>query len=72
MLETEYKSDKEKLVEIIRGKTDTECTRLLVEMTRLKLQQPDVKSVKVTKDIGRNDKCPCGSGRKFKKCCMLK
>ena len=20
--------------------------------------------------IGRNDKCPCGSGRKFKKCCM--
>lgn len=19
---------------------------------------------------GRNDKCPCGSGRKFKKCCM--
>jgi hypothetical protein len=21
--------------------------------------------------IGRNDPCPCGSGRKFKKCCML-
>nr|WP_275663778.1 SEC-C metal-binding domain-containing protein [Vibrio chagasii] len=20
--------------------------------------------------IGRNDKCPCGSGMKFKKCCM--
>lgn len=20
--------------------------------------------------IGRNAKCPCGSGRKFKKCCM--
>lgn len=20
------------------------------------------------KDIGRNDPCPCGSGRKFKKC----
>ncbi|MBK6972996.1 MAG: SEC-C domain-containing protein [Sterolibacteriaceae bacterium] len=20
--------------------------------------------------IGRNDPCPCGSGRKFKKCCM--
>jgi len=19
--------------------------------------------------IGRNDQCPCGSGRKFKKCC---
>jgi preprotein translocase subunit SecA len=21
------------------------------------------------KDIGRNDPCPCGSGRKYKKCC---
>ena len=20
--------------------------------------------------IGRNDPCPCGSGRKYKKCCM--
>jgi hypothetical protein len=25
--------------------------------------------VKKTTDIGRNDPCPCGSGRKFKKCC---
>lgn len=22
--------------------------------------------------IGRNDRCPCGSGKKYKKCCMLK
>src|SRR3989344_6401854 len=22
--------------------------------------------------IGRNDSCPCGSGRKYKKCCMSK
>jgi peptide deformylase len=22
--------------------------------------------------IGRNDQCPCGSGRKYKKCCLLK
>jgi len=20
--------------------------------------------------VGRNDPCPCGSGKKFKKCCM--
>ena len=20
--------------------------------------------------IGRNDKCPCGSGKKYKKCCL--
>jgi len=23
------------------------------------------------KDIGRNDPCPCGSGKKFKKCCLI-
>jgi len=22
--------------------------------------------------VGRNDPCPCGSGKKYKKCCMLK
>jgi hypothetical protein len=22
--------------------------------------------------IGRNDPCPCGSGKKFKKCCIAK
>jgi len=24
------------------------------------------------RDVGRNDPCPCGSGRKFKKCCLRK
>ena len=23
----------------------------------------------VSKHIGRNDPCPCGSGKKYKKCC---
>lgn len=22
--------------------------------------------------VGRNEKCPCGSGKKFKKCCLVK
>ena len=22
--------------------------------------------------VGRNDPCPCGSGKKYKKCCMAK
>ena len=22
--------------------------------------------------IGRNDPCPCGSGKKYKQCCLLK
>ena len=26
--------------------------------------------VRVTKKAGPNDPCPCGSGKKYKKCCM--
>ncbi|MBQ3640464.1 SEC-C domain-containing protein [bacterium] len=42
-------------------------------MTRVTVKE----EAKETKDIdfsnvGRNDKCPCGSGKKYKNCCMLK
>ena len=30
------------------------------------VQQPYVRA---TAKIGRNDPCPCGSGKKYKKCC---
>ena len=30
------------------------------------------KPKKVEPKIGRNDPCPCGSGKKYKKCCWLK
>ena len=30
---------------------------------------PDNKTVKKDDHIGRNDDCPCGSGKKYKKCC---
>lgn len=30
------------------------------------------KPVKTTRKVGPNDPCPCGSGKKYKKCCMLK
>jgi len=26
--------------------------------------------VEFLEKLGRNDPCPCGSGKKFKKCCM--
>jgi len=28
--------------------------------------------VRATPKVGRNDPCPCGSGKKFKKCCLNK
>ncbi|MCP8321802.1 MAG: SEC-C domain-containing protein, partial [archaeon] len=33
-------------------------------------ESPRKQSAKVSgKKIGRNDPCPCGSGKKYKKCC---
>ncbi|MCY2987047.1 MAG: SEC-C metal-binding domain-containing protein [Planctomycetota bacterium] len=33
---------------------------------------PGKRSNAKTKRVGRNDPCPCGSGKKYKKCCMRK
>jgi len=30
-----------------------------------------VRPVKVAPKVGRNDPCPCGSGKKYKKCCGM-
>ena len=35
------------------------------------MNKPVLSIGRVTK-IGRNEKCPCGSGKKYKKCCMGK
>ncbi|MBU1685704.1 SEC-C domain-containing protein [Patescibacteria group bacterium] len=42
--------------------------RLQQYITRVKtkLTRPQLKRMK----IGRNDPCTCGSGKKFKQCCM--
>ncbi|RKN62008.1 hypothetical protein D7M11_35130 [Paenibacillus ginsengarvi] len=31
-----------------------------------------VGGIQLNKKIGRNDPCPCGSGNKYKKCCLAK
>jgi uncharacterized protein len=41
-----------------------ECIEVIVRSARADPRQP-VRSAK----IGRNEPCPCGSGKKFKKCC---
>lgn len=42
--------------------------------TRERLYKEQKKAHTVVKDkkIGRNDPCPCGSGKKYKQCCMKK
>jgi len=36
------------------------------------LEGPVAQPIKSDQKVGRNDKCPCGSGKKYKKCCMIK
>lgn len=61
----------------LNGHTPKEFRRLLGERDDL-LLIPEGKLdwasplVRLSSTIGRNDPCPCGSGRKFKKCCMAK
>ena len=38
----------------------------------IEMVEPVQPIVKEGKEPGRNDPCPCGSGKKYKKCCALK
>jgi preprotein translocase subunit SecA len=69
--------DKEKLYyNMVAAKAEwlyelTEWDELLTEERRKELYREQRNSSTVVKDkkIGRNDPCPCGSGKKYKKCC---
>lgn len=50
-------------------KQDLERSRLREEEESWRAA-PDEPRVNPFKGVGRNDPCPCGSGRKFKKCCL--
>ena len=63
------KLDEKKLSDLgkrARSKEDVESEEKLVKDTE------KVEPIKADQDIGRNDPCPCGSGKKYKKCCALK
>ena len=49
-----------------RSKDDVEAEEDLVKKTE------KVEPLKADKAPGRNDPCPCGSGKKYKKCCGAK
>lgn len=46
--------------------------KLLATGARLHDDPENEPYIRSTKKIGRNDPCPCGSGKKFKHCCMNK
>ena len=39
------------------------------DITDLEILLNPLKTIVAEKKVGRNDPCPCGSGKKYKKCC---
>lgn len=58
---------------ILKGWTSKEVFEKYEKPALLPLpENPFVFSDPAVKEIGRNDSCPCGSGKKYKKCCLEK
>ena len=51
---------------ILKGHTPNEAVKMHESHEKDKTNIIDMKS---RKKIGRNDPCPCGSGKKYKRCC---
>lgn len=43
----------------------------MMKVVTIKDEAKEIEGIDFSK-VGRNDKCPCGSGKKFKNCCMQK
>ncbi len=56
----------EELAKKARSKEDVEAEEKLLKETE------KVKPIAGTGEPNRNDPCPCGSGKKYKKCCGVK
>ena len=44
---------------------------IIGEVKSDKKNKPEAMQVTKRMKIGRNDKCPCNSGKKYKKCCLV-
>ena len=68
---SEFKKEAFTLFEILLEKIKTDVLKFLLNMNLVFSDKTTDKVPPVEKNrkVGRNDKCPCGSGKKFKHCC---
>lgn len=52
-----------------RGEAEQEAQRRMRQVTTNRDQGSEPPQPRTVTKIGRNDPCPCGSGKKYKKCC---
>ena len=70
---SEFKKEAFTLFEILLDKIKLEIIKFLINLNVVISEEKKEKSEKIdinpeNKKVGRNDKCPCGSGKKFKHC----
>jgi len=73
----EYKSEGHKMFQKLLSQIETTVANTILKVTveekpAQPVGVPSRQSSQQTKKVGRNDPCPCGSGKKYKKCCYPK
>ena len=68
---SEFKKEAFTLFEILLDKVKTDIIKFLLNMNLVLSNDNKEKKepVESNRKVGRNDKCPCGSGKKYKHCC---
>ena len=70
---SEFKKEAFALFEILLDKVKTDVIKFLLNMNLVfnnnEEKGQEKKHLETNQKIGRNEKCPCGSGKKFKHCC---
>ncbi len=67
---SEFKKEAFTLFEILLEKVKTDVIKFLLNMNLVVTNEKQQKKpLELNKKIGRNDKCPCGSEKKYKHCC---
>lgn len=66
----ERRAKQERKIKGRRGFSQAPATPAILEEQDDYLDRKLTPFVREKKEVGRNDPCPCGSGKKYKKCCM--
>lgn len=65
-------NDAESLIEALINVYNSTPMWILKGFTPKEIQERRTTTIKKQEEPGRNDPCPCGSGKKYKKCCLNK
>lgn len=68
----EYKNEGIRLFQNLLASIQTNIVNTIYKVSLAPVNENVVRNIPNREKIGRNDPCPCGSGKKYKKCCYPK